>query len=118
MIALSKPTIALAALIAAGFVTLLDMAQSRPEPSAAAVVAARFPTDETMAAPMIDKTAPAAERASPAKSERRARAGCAHEHWPSMADACLISTDGERPRRPSRTIAIERQAAVDAAAVR
>src|SRR5688572_12760790 len=48
MFTVNKTLVATVALVAAGFVAAIDIAQSRSEPSAAAVVAARFPTQAEM----------------------------------------------------------------------
>jgi hypothetical protein len=113
MIATKKPLIAMAALIAAGLVTAIDMAQSRPELSASATVAQRFPgADEIMVAHNIGKAAAVpAPAANPAKATRTSPADCVHEHWPYIADECLVSSDGAKPSKPTRTIAIERRIA-------
>jgi hypothetical protein len=115
-IASKKTLIAMAALIAGGLVAAMDMAQSRPQLSAAATVAQRFPgADEVMAAHNVGRAVPAA---NPEKSSRQP-AECVHEHWPYIADECLVSSDGAKPRKPTRTITIERRvASADALAVR
>lgn len=111
MITLSKPMIAMAAVAAAGLVAMLDMAQSSPQENPAATVAARFPqTSEMLLARNVGKPVqPAAAVTAPGKTDKLApAAGCTREHWPYIADECLVSADDAKTRRPVRTITIER----------
>ncbi|MBN8920159.1 MAG: hypothetical protein J0H62_05585 [Rhizobiales bacterium] len=110
MIATRKPLIAMAALIAAGLVAAADMAQSRTtEATPAATVAARFPAPaETMTLRAAQAAQEAAPIADPAPAERIAAPACTHEHWPYVADECLVSAAGAKLNRPSRVIRIER----------
>lgn len=121
MITVNKPMIVMAALIAAGLVAAIDMAQSRPqEASPATKIANRFPqANELMLAKLVQpKQAPATTSATkgdklqvPASAPATAPAStCTREHWPYIADECLVTTDG-KPRRPARTITIERAVA-------
>jgi len=114
MITINKPMIAMAALIAAGLVAAIDMAQSRPQDtSPAAKVAARFPQANELMLTKVVQPTPAQSTASTAKSDKlRAPAStCVREHWPYIADECLVATEGAKPRRPARTIVIERRIA-------
>lgn len=112
MITFSKPLIAMAALISAGLVTAVDMAQSRPQELApAAKVAVRFPKSNEMmiaglriAPPAVNAIAKGAKQPAPA-------ATCTHEHWPYIADECLSAEEGAKARRPARTISLERKLA-------
>jgi hypothetical protein len=117
IITAKKPLIAMAALAAAGLVVAIDMAQSRPQISPAAAVAERFPAaNELMLAHNVGKAAQtSAPTVNPAKSDRVAPAECVREHWPYLADECLVSSDGAKPRKPTRTISIERRVAAVAA---
>jgi hypothetical protein len=112
MIATRKTLIVMTALAAAGLIGAIDMAQSRPGLSPAASVAARFPgADEIMTARNVGRTAKTpAPVVNPAKADRLAPASCVHEHWPYVADECLVSGEGPRPNRPTRIIPIERRA--------
>jgi hypothetical protein len=97
MIAISRPLIGISALIAVGIVAV-DLAQSRQtEPSPATQVASRFPQPNEMMATI-------------AKADRMPvpAAECTREHWPYIADECLVATEGS-VRRASRTITIERK---------
>ena len=114
MIKISKPMIALAAVIAADLVTAMDMAQSRThEPSPAAKVSARFPqAGETLLVLKHAPAAPTGHVSAPGKTDRLVPVGpCVREHWPYIADECLVTTDGNKVRRPVRTITIERRIA-------
>ncbi len=111
MITVSMPVFGMSAAIAVGIIAV-DLAQSRaPEMSPAATVAARFPqSHEKLAVP-----APAqpAESSSVNKADRLPVPvlGCTHEHWPYLADECLVSTTGAPVRKPIRTIPFERRIA-------
>jgi hypothetical protein len=115
MIATRNALIVMTALAAAGLIVVVDMAQSRAqEPSPTASVSARFPgADEIMVVHNIGKAVPqqTAPVASPVKADKLTPASCVHEHWPYVADECLVSSEGPRPSRPSRIIRIERQMA-------
>ena len=103
MIAISRPLIGISALIAVGIVAV-DLAQSRqPEASPATQVSLRFPQADEM---MIQVTTKADRMPVPA-------AECTREHWPYIADECLVATEGS-VRRASRTITIERKTADNA----
>lgn len=112
MTASRTPLMILAALAGAGLITAIDMAQSRPHDlSPAAAVAARFPTaDERMAIRDLGRRAPPAapSAVTSGKGDRQVPAGCVHEHWPYVADECLV-TDGPRRNPPVRIIRIERR---------
>jgi len=105
----NKTLVAAAAVIAAGFVAAIDMAQSRTE-TAAATIAARFPSQAEM---MVSLDAPQSFRSISGKTDKiiAPAGGCTREHWPYIADECLTATDGAKPRRPARTITIERAVA-------
>jgi hypothetical protein len=117
MIATRKSLIAMSGLIAVGLFAAINIAQSRTsEASPAATVSARFPgATETLVVHNIGRTAPqeTVSVAKPAKAERTAPASCTHEHWPYVADECLVSTEGARPSPPSRVIRIERRVATN-----
>jgi hypothetical protein len=114
MIAISRPLIGVSALIAIGIVAV-DMAQSRTQETAASIVSARFPqAHERMvgAIPLpagIEKAVLGKSDRAPSPSSR-----CVHEHWPYMADECLV-TNGVAPTpKPARTITLERRVADNA----
>lgn len=104
---IAKSMIGLSALIAVGIVAI-DMAQSRTSDLAPAT---NFETILTDPVETLTVVAPArhisnAER----KADRLPRvpaATCVHEHWPYLADECLVSTSGLS--KPARTITIERK---------
>lgn len=144
MVAVSRPLVAMTAVIAGGLVAVVGMAQSQPQnmavtqdaavvrgvsvveekagmqPTATKIVAARFPAptevisinspvaaaEPTIAAQLTIATEPQAAAAKPAREVEN----CADEHWPYIADRCLVSADGTKLPRTVRTIAIERQA--------
>jgi hypothetical protein len=102
MFKINSPLIALSALIAVGVVTF-DGLSARTPNTAATNIAARFPAqDQTFAAYTPDATvnADAAKTFVP-------NGDCVHEHWPYIADECLVSDEGV-PVKPVRTIKIER----------
>ena len=102
MIAISRPLIGISALIAVGIVAV-DLAQSRqPEASPATQVSLRFPQANEMMT-----TVSKADRMPVPASE------CTREHWPYIADECLVATEGT-VRRANRTITIERKTADNA----
>lgn len=110
---ISKPMIAASAVIAMALVAGFDMAgpsvaKSR-DTTSAMKISERFPAaSETMAA--VDGSALNMRRGSAVPRHQRpaAAAGCTHEHWPYIADECLVSDDAA-PRKPARTIAIEKR---------
>ena len=112
MITINKTLILTAAVLATGFVAAIEMAQSRTEPTAAATVAARFPATGQMIA--------ALNHAQPVAEDRKAdkalmpSEGCTREHWPYIADECLVTTDGGKVKKPTRTITIERRVTANA----
>lgn len=138
MVAVSRPLVAMTAVIAGGLVAVVGMAQSQPQnmavtqdaavvrgvsvveekagmqPTATKIVAARFPAPTEVisinspvaAAELTIATEPQAAAAKPAREVEN----CADEHWPYIADRCLVSADGTKLPRTVRTIAIERQA--------
>jgi hypothetical protein len=114
-----KSMFAIAAIAAAGLAAAINLAQGSPQDtatlattSAAAAVAARFPQiDEMMVARFI---LPAQSNAVfAAKAEAAAEPvfvpteNCVHEHWPYIADECLVARDGASLHKPARTIPIE-----------
>jgi hypothetical protein len=115
MISISTPLIAASALIAIGLVALDDMAlrPTSDEPPAAAV-AGRFPQPHEMLAFALPP-APAVDDALALRNAERAAApgACVHEHWPYIADECLVTADRVVPRAV-RTITIERRKPVNA----
>jgi hypothetical protein len=100
MLPINRTLVLTAAIIAVGLVSVIEVAQSR-QPSAAASVAARFPTQSEMFANF---------KAPAGKAEGES---CTREHWPYIADECLTPANGrvQQPRRPVRTITIERRIA-------
>ena len=111
MFSISRPLIAIAAVIAAGIV-VADIAQSRPrEVTAAATVAHRFPQANEMLAQRTGAFTIETEKGS---KGNKATPSCTREHWPYIADECLVST-GETPRKPARTITTQRRVAEKAA---
>jgi hypothetical protein len=106
MFKVNKTLMASAVLIAAGFVAVADLAQSRTSETATAIVEARFPTANEAWAVL---TLPGAD-AAPQRVKPNAAANCTHEHWPYVSDDCL-STANDKLRRPARTIPIERRVA-------
>jgi hypothetical protein len=108
MFKINKTLVASAVLLAAGFVAVTDMAQSRSS-NPAAVVEARFPSANEAWAVV---TVPGAEAPKAAKP---VSASCSREHWPYVSDECL---SGNGVKRPARTIKIERHIAESAPQVR
>jgi hypothetical protein len=43
-----------------------------------------------------------------AKGDRLATRGCGGQTWPNIGYLCLTTGDGSMPRRPSRTVTLER----------
>ena len=112
MFSISRPLIALAALVATGLV-VADMAQSRPrEATAAATVAHRFPQADEM---LAQRAGAFAVQTDQARKGNKAAPTCTREHWPYIADECLVNS-GEAPRKPARTITLERRLAEPASA--
>jgi len=105
----NKTLVAAAAVIAAGFVAAIDMAQSRTE-TAAATIAARFPSQAEL---MVSLDVPQSLRSFSGKTDKiiAPAGGCTREHWPYLADECLTATDGVKVKAPTRTITIERRIA-------
>jgi hypothetical protein len=112
MFTINKTLVLTAAVIAAGLVAAIDMAQSRTEPTAAATVAARFPAQGEMMV-SLNKGEPTAEDRKTDKSLMPSE-GCSREHWPYIADECLTSPNGASVKKPTRTITIERRVATNA----
>jgi hypothetical protein len=112
MVIIRKPLIAIALLTASGLVAVAGMAQSAQRPSPAAAIEARFPgANEIMVIGNVGRAAPQPTPVvSAGKADKLVPAGCVHEHWPYVADECLLS-DTSRPNRPARVIPIERRAA-------
>lgn len=112
MFQVNRTLVATAAVIAVGLVAVIEVAQSR-QPTAAAVVAARFPApSEMLISVQLPGQAGQAERGTSGE-------GCTREHWPYIADECLTPANGQsrQPRRPVRTITIERRIADNASAL-
>lgn len=107
MFKINSPLIALSALIAVGVVTF-DGLSARTSNTAATNIAARFPApDQTFAAYTPDP-APRTVNIDRAAAKTFVPNGdCVHEHWPYIADECLVSDEGV-PVKPVRTIKIER----------
>ena len=110
MFSISRPLIATAAVIAA-VIVVADIAQSRPrEATAAATVAHRFPQADEMLAQRAGAFTIETQKGS---KGNKATPSCTREHWPYIADECLVST-GETPK-PVRTITTQRRVAEKAA---
>jgi hypothetical protein len=110
---ISKPMIAASAVIAMALVAGFDMAgpsvAKSPDATSAMKISERFPAaGETMAE--VDGSGLNVRRGSAGARHQRpvAATGCTHEHWPYIADECLVSEDAA-PRKPARTIAIEKR---------
>ncbi len=106
---IAKSMIGLSALIAVGIVAI-DMAQSRTSdnPPAANIETILTEPVETLPAIAPIRHVSNAER----KADRLPRppaAACVHEHWPYIADECLVATSGLSVSKPARTITIERK---------
>lgn len=108
---IAKSMIGLSALIAVGIVAI-DMAQSRTTDVAPATNIETILTDPVDTLAVV---APARHTSNAAgKSDRLQRApapACVHEHWPYIADECLVVTTGAPVNKPARTITIERNPA-------
>ena len=111
---ITKPMIALSAVIALALVGGLDMigpkaAQSR-DTSPATTISERFPS-AVQASAVLDHSGAQNSNAG-AAGQRGDRllpaATCTHEHWPYIADECLVSEDAAVARKPARTITIEK----------
>jgi hypothetical protein len=114
MFTINLTTVTTAAVFAIGLVAASDLALSRTEPTAAATVSARFPTQAEMMVALQDNP-PVQLRNGQADKALVPAAACVREHWPYLADECLVAPDGAPVKRPSRTITIERRIAGDAA---
>jgi hypothetical protein len=113
MFSISRPLIAVSALIA-GAVVIADMAQSRTtEATPAATIEYRFPQATEMLTQRSGAFSTKTDRL-PVKGAKPA-AACAHEHWPYIADECLAASPREAPRAPVRTISFERRVAEQSA---
>ena len=107
MFSISRPLIALSAVIATGLV-VADIAQSRPqEATAAATIAHRFPQANEM---LAQRSGAFTIETDQTRKSDRATPSCTREHWPYIADECLVTT-GETPRKPARTITTQRRMA-------
>jgi hypothetical protein len=111
MITISMPVFGVSAALAVGIVAM-DVAQFRPpELTPAETVALRFPKSyERLASvgPMVP-----VETLNLGKSDRLPPQGsCIHEHWPYIADECLVAQ--QPTQKPARTITVERRIGDDA----
>ena len=105
-----KSMIGLSALIAVGIVAL-DMAQSRTSDVAPASNLETILTDPVDTLAVITTTRHTSNKER--KADRLPRTNgpaCVHEHWPYIADECLVAT-GAPVNKPARTINIERKPA-------
>ena len=105
-----KSMIGLSALIAVGIVAL-DMAQSRTSDVAPANNLETILTDPVDTLAVITTTRHTSNKER--KADRLPRTNgpaCVHEHWPYIADECLVAT-GAPVNKPARTINIERKLA-------
>ena len=105
-----KSMIGLSALIAVGIVAL-DMAQSRTSDVAPATNLETILTDPVDTLAVITTTRHTSNKER--KADRLPRTNgpaCVHEHWPYIADECLVAT-GAPVNKPARTINIERKLA-------
>ena len=115
MTIITKPMIAVSAVIALALVGGLDMlgpkaAQSR-DASPAATISERFPSAVQATAALDHAGAQNANVGAAAQRGDRLvpAATCTHEHWPYIADECLVSENAAAARKPARTITIEKQ---------
>lgn len=106
-----KSMIGLSALIAVGIVAI-DMAQSRTSDVAPAT------NLETILADPVDTLAVITTTRHTSNKERKADRlprtngpACMHEHWPYIADECLVAAGKTPVNKPARTINIERKPA-------
>jgi hypothetical protein len=120
VIRINKTKLAIAAIAFLGLGAAIDLAQSRQPDVApismsqgATAVALRFPqTNEMMVAKLImpaqskvvftPKADPQSDKVFVPTQE------CVHEHWPYIADECLVARDGGKVHRPARKIITER----------
>lgn len=109
---IAKSMIGLSALIAVGIVAI-DMAQSRTTEVAPAANLETILTDpiETLAVIAPARHTSNAERKSD-RLQRTPAPTCVHEHWPYIADECLVATGSAPVNKPARTINIERKPAL------
>jgi|HubBroStandDraft_2_1064218.scaffolds.fasta_scaffold729502_1 hypothetical protein len=132
MISVSKGMIGVAALIAAGFVSIGSLTDARPEPTPASVIADRFVFTAEIPTPVgegVDLTAARRDAAAALaavvvpmdaiarKGDRldvAAKAACAEQTWPNIASECLVTEDGTAARRPARYVTVERRTAPSA----
>jgi hypothetical protein len=120
MIRTNKILLAVSAFVSVGFGAAIDLAQSRQPDIApismsqgATAVALRFPqADEMMVAKFV---VPAQSKVvfTPRSDTQLDKVfvptqECVHEHWPYIADECLVARDGGKVHRPARTITTER----------
>jgi hypothetical protein len=114
MIAISKGMLALSALVAAGFVTAIDMAAPRADDQTAAMqVAERFPLSSEMFTPVplasLARNQVDHQDATDRKGDKLPVPECDRHDWPYIAQNCLVSFDGNPVRKVSRVITIERR---------
>jgi hypothetical protein len=132
MITLSKGMIGLAALIAAGFVTIDSLTDARPQPTPASAIADRFVFTAEIPTPVGEGIDLAAARRDAAaalaavvlpmdavahKGDRldvAAKAACGDQTWPNIASECLVTEDGKPARQPARYVTVERRTAPSA----
>jgi hypothetical protein len=115
MTIITKPMIVVSAVIAMALVGGLDMigpkaAQSR-DTSPASTISERFPSavQATAALDHAGTQNPNAGSAAQRGDRMVPAATCTHEHWPYIADECLVSEDVAAARKPARTITIEKR---------
>jgi hypothetical protein len=106
-----KSMIGLSALIAVGIVAL-DMAQSRTSDVAPASNLETILTDpvETLAEIALPACHTSNKERKADRLPRTNGPACVHEHWPYIADECLVAAGGP-VNKPARTINIERKPA-------
>jgi hypothetical protein len=113
-----RKSLVVSAFLAAAPIAALGMKPSsaEQEPSPASTIASRFPAStETLVVENMGR----AERKSAientatdlSSAQRPAAAPCVHEHWPYVADECLVAADGAAVKQPARIIRIERRVA-------
>lgn len=106
-----KSMIGLSALIAVGIVAI-DMAQSRTSDVAPASNLETILTDpvDTLAEIALPARHTSNKDRKSDRLQRPPSPACVHEHWPYIADECLVAT-GAPVNKPARTINIERKPA-------
>ena len=116
---IAKSMIGLSALIAVGVVAI-DMAQSRTSDVAPAANLETILTDpvDTLAEIALPARHTSNKESKSDRLQRATKPGCVHEHWPYIADECLVATGKTPVNKPARTINIERRAAATALASR